>query len=94
MGCDVQKIGKDAEVRVVGAAQRLGIGARLATAEEDYAGKTDVVLDGGIAIQVSNQPKSKGQRENLERHGVQNVAAGPQVSDEQLDSKLKLILGW
>lgn len=87
---DPKKIGAQAEERVARLASGFG-NVRRATLDEDCGGgKTDVVID-YIPVQVSAQPKSKAQRQKLERLGVRNIAAGTSYSDEQVLSQISNI---
>lgn len=86
--------GKHAEERVVGLAQKNRIDARLATPDEDGAGKVDVVLENGIPVQVSCTGKSKGRREALSKRGVGLIVAGDEVNDVEVVAQiLKIITG-
>ena len=87
-----QEKGLNAENRVLSLAERLGIPARRATAEEDYGGKTDVVI-GDVPLQVSCQPKSKNQRMLLERAQITNLAAGESIADEIIIQQLLTLAG-
>ncbi|MDO8488336.1 MAG: hypothetical protein Q7S31_03430 [bacterium] len=92
MSREAQQIGKLAEERVVGLALQRGLQARLATREEDGAGKTDVVIEPNVLLQVSVNNKSRGARKRLAMRGVYCVEAGSQVSDEHILTRILTIL--
>jgi hypothetical protein len=89
---EAQQKGKDAEKRVLDLANRIGSDARLATTAEDYAQKTDVVIN-DMPIQVSVSRKSRNQRKLLERSGIQGIEAGEEHSDESVIAQILRALG-
>ncbi|MCD6590491.1 MAG: hypothetical protein J7K72_00795 [Candidatus Aenigmarchaeota archaeon] len=71
------RLGKLAEELALKIMVELGYNARMATKEEDYSGKTDIVVKKNgkeHRIQVSLHGKSKRERERLEKRGVYHVA--------------------
>ena len=87
---EARKLGYQAEDRIIKLAANLGFSARKGSQIEDYGGgKTDVVIyrkDGSeLKIQVSCYGKrGKRARTSLLSKNIYNIAAGPQISDEQL----------
>lgn len=79
MSYQTRKSGREAEERVFYLASQLGV-AVMATPEQDYSKKIDVILDGHL-IQVSSSSKSKRQRNILEKRGIVNIPAGEHISD-------------
>jgi hypothetical protein len=91
LGLEAQVRGFEAEERVRSFAAALGCKVEYSV-QNDYAGKTDLLID-GIAFQISVQPKSKRSQEKLADRGVYNLAAGKHISDDLLLERMCEIFG-
>jgi hypothetical protein len=90
MSKEAQYMGRAAEQRVVEVAWSMGMTARLATEEENGAGKIDVFIE-EIPVQVSCKGKSAQEQRRLEKRGIVTVVAGEEIGDEELVKLLSLL---